>query len=56
MTATVLRKINTICKETDRCADCPLDRLFCNTTPEHWTDKEIEEIADIIDDYEEEEE
>lgn len=55
-TAAVLRRIKVMCKKEDGCSNCALKRLFCDIVPDHWTDKEIEEMADIIDDYEEEEE
>lgn len=55
-TAAVLRQIRTICKEADSCLNCKFDNCICDSPPEHWTDKEIEEMADTLDDFEEEEE
>lgn len=55
-TAAVLRKVKDICTKQDTCRECPLDRMFCETTPEHWENTDIEEMADTLDDYEEEEE
>lgn len=54
-TTAVLRKIRSICKrQGDGCMFCKLDREFCERTPENWTDRDIEEMADFIDDFEEE--
>ena len=55
-TAAVLRRIKDFCTKQDTCRECPLDRMFCETSPEHWTNEEIEDMADLLDDYEEEEE
>ena len=54
-TAAVLRRIKVMCKKEDSCSNCVLKRPFCYTVPDHWIDAEIEEIADIVDNYEEEE-
>ena len=55
-TVEVLRRIKDICKRQDICRECPLDRLLCETTPEHWENVGIEDMADTINNYEEEEE
>ena len=49
-TGGVLRAIQYICKGKV-CRECPLDKVFCNCTPESWTKKEIEDLEDIIDNY-----
>lgn len=53
-TAEVLRKIKDICTRRDSCGECPLDRLFCQFTPESWESAEIEEMSEVIDNYKEE--
>ena len=55
-TAEVLRKIKGTCTKQNTCRECPLDKAFCDIPPEHWTNKEIEDIANMLDNYEEEEE
>lgn len=54
-TAEVLMKIKTICTGRRHCNDCPLDKVFCSCTPEHWDDMDINNLQHIIDNYEEEE-
>lgn len=54
-TAKFLRKIKGICKKYKTCTDCPLDGVFCEATPGHWSDSEIEDMAETINSYEEEE-
>lgn len=57
-TAAVLRKVRYMCASNVTCKTCPLftinDCIF--TVAEYWSDEEIENMADAIDDYEEEEE
>ena len=55
-TAAILRRIKDICTKQDTCSRCPLDNMFCETYPEHWSYMDIEKMEDVIDDYEEEEE
>ena len=55
-TAEILRKIKGTCTKQNTCRECPLDKAFCDIPPEHWTNKEIEDIANMLDNYEEEEE
>lgn len=54
-TVAVLRQIRKMCHEADSCTTCKLDPVFCNCSPEQWTNEQIEDLEDIIDDYEEEE-
>lgn len=53
-TGGVLRKIKDICSKHEKCLDCPLYGIRCYIVPDKWTNKEIEELADIIDNYNEE--
>ena len=53
-TGGVLRAIQYIC-QGKVCRECPLDKTFCQCTPESWTKEEIEDLEDIIDSYELEE-
>ena len=53
-TAKFLRKIKCICKKHETCKDCQFDSVFCGAPPEHWIDSEIEYMAKIINNYEEE--
>ena len=55
-TAEVLRKIKAMCKKEGSCNNCVLKKSFCYTVPDHWIDAEMEGMADIIDNYKEEEE
>ena len=56
-TAGVLRRIKQICSNQDSCLTCKLaHKMCCDCNPEYWDDKDIEAMADIIDDYEEGEE
>lgn len=55
-TAAMLRKIKDICEHSRKCKGCPLWEPFCTTVASYWTDKDIEEIEEAIDNYEEEEE
>lgn len=54
-TAEFLRKVKGTCKKHETCVGCPLGSVFCYTTPEHWSDSEIEDMAKTINSYEEEE-
>lgn len=58
-TMELLRKIRSFCDRWEACSDCPIANVvdtFCDTPPEKWTDKEIEDLAEVLDNYEEEEE
>ena len=55
-TAEFLRKVKDICTKQDSCGECPLDNIYCNYTPESWSYMDIENMEDVIDNYEEEEE
>lgn len=54
-TAEFLRKIKDICDSNKTCYSCPLDNVFCNASPSHWTDNEIGIMAITIDNYKKEE-
>lgn len=53
-TAEVLRQMKTICKDQKTCDTCPLHCLFwtCYGSPQCWREEDIEQYADIIDNYE----
>lgn len=51
----ILKNIRNICGLARVCKDCKFDSCFCNAAPDHWSDEEIEDMAKIINSYEEEE-
>ena len=57
-TAEVLNKFKNICKGADNCQICPIGcaAMICDTPPEYWPNKDIEKIANAIDNYKKEEE
>lgn len=56
-TVEILKKIKEICAKYGKCQSCPFTHLvmFCDTPPEYWEDDDIEEVANTIDNFKEEE-